>query len=103
MARYAASRALLLERLDELGWTQVAPADGAFYLYADISRSGLDSVTWCARLLDEAGVALTPGTDFDAVDGARWVRLSFAQDPAVIGEAVDRIVAWQATTRPDVS
>ena len=103
VARYAASRALLLERLDELGWTQVAPADGAFYLYADISRSGLDSVTWCARLLDEAGVALTPGTDFDAVDGARWVRLSFAQDPAVIGEAVDRIVAWQATTRPDVS
>jgi len=52
-------------------------------------------VTWCARLLDEAGVALTPGTDFDPVDGHRYVRLSFASSPAVVAEAVDRIVAWQ--------
>jgi len=50
-----------------------------------------------ARLLDEAGVALTPGTDFDGVDGASWVRLSFASAPDVVGEAVDRIVAWQRT------
>ena len=92
--RYAASRALLLRRLPELGWG-VAPPDGAFYLYADISSSGLDSVTWCARLLDEAGVALTPGTDFDGVDGDRWVRLAFAQSVEVLDEAVDRIVAWQ--------
>ena len=95
--RYAASRALLLDRLPELGWARVAPADGAFYLYADISASGLDSITWCARLLDEAGVALTPGTDFDPVDGHRWVRLSFASSPAVVREAADRIVAWQRT------
>jgi aspartate/methionine/tyrosine aminotransferase len=94
--RYAASRTLLLERLPSLGWSRVAPADGAFYLYADISSSGLDSVTWCARLLDEAGVALTPGTDFDPVDGHRWVRLSFASSVEVVREAVDRIVAWQA-------
>lgn len=92
---YASSRALLLRRLPELGWTRVAPADGAFYLYGDISASGLDSVTWCARLLDEAGVALTPGTDFDPVDGHRTVRLSFASPAAVVAEAVDRIVAWQ--------
>lgn len=98
--RYAASRALLLERLPELGWTHVAPADGAFYLYADVSATGLDSVTWCARLLDEAGVALTPGTDFDPVDGRRFVRLSFASSPAVVREAVDRIVHWQATLAP---
>lgn len=97
VARYAASRDLLLARLPELGWTRVAPADGAFYLYADISGSGLDSVTWCARLLDEAGVALTPGTDFDPVDGHRWVRLSFASSAEVVGAAVDRIVAWQAS------
>jgi len=96
--RYADSRALLLDRLPELGWTRVAPADGAFYLYADISDSGLDSVTWCARLLDEAGVALTPGTDFDPVDGHRWVRLSFASSVEVVREAVDRIVAWQASS-----
>ena len=95
--RYAECRALLLARLPELGWTRVAPADGAFYLYADVSGSGLDSVTWCARLLAEAGVALTPGADFDGVDGTDWVRLSFASSLDVVREAVDRIVAWQAT------
>ena len=93
--RYAVSRRLVLDRLGELGWGPVAPADGAFYVYADISRSGLDSVTWCARLLAETGVALTPGTDFDAVRGKDWVRLSFAAAPEVVAEAVDRIVAWQ--------
>lgn len=97
VARYAICRDLLLDRLPELGWSRVAPADGAFYLYADVSGSGLDSITWCARLLDEAGVALTPGTDFDGVDGASWVRLSFASSPEVVGEAADRIVAWQRT------
>lgn len=95
--RYAAARALLLSRLPELGWTHVAPADGAFYLYGDVSASGLDSVTWCARLLDEAVVALTPGTDFDPVDGSRYVRLSFASSVDVVRAAVDRIVAWQRT------
>lgn len=95
--RYEASRALLLARLPELGWTRVAPADGAFYLYADIAASGLDSVTWCERLLAEAGVAMTPGTDFDTVDGHSWVRLSFASPVEVIDEAVDRIVAWQSS------
>ena len=95
--RYAACRDLLLARLPELGWSRVAPADGAFYLYADVSGSGLDSVTWCARLLAEAGVALTPGSDFDGVDGHAWVRLSFASSVEVVGEAVDRIVAWQRT------
>ncbi|KQT01934.1 pyridoxal phosphate-dependent aminotransferase [Cellulomonas sp. Leaf395] len=95
--RYAVARDHLLARLPELGWSRVAPADGAFYLYGDISASGLDSITWCARLLDEAGVALTPGTDFDPVDGASWVRLSFASSVDVVREAVDRIVAWQRT------
>ena len=92
---YAASRDLLMARLPELGWTHVAPADGAFYLYADVSASGMDSVTWCERLLDEAGVALTPGTDFDPVEGHRYVRLSFASPMEVVREAVDRIIAWQ--------
>jgi aspartate/methionine/tyrosine aminotransferase len=82
--RYADARQLLLDRLPELGWAQVAPADGAFYLYGDVSGSGLDSRTWCA-----------PGTDFDPVDGHRWVRLSFASSVEVVSEAVDRIVAWQ--------
>jgi aspartate/methionine/tyrosine aminotransferase len=95
VAQYAASRRTVLDRLPDLGWTRVAPADGAFYVYADVSSSGLDSRTWCARLLDEAGVALTPGTDFDHVDGHDWVRLSFASSPAVVREAVDRIADWR--------
>ncbi|HEY0187836.1 MAG TPA: aminotransferase class I/II-fold pyridoxal phosphate-dependent enzyme [Cellulomonas sp.] len=95
VTQYADSRRLVLDRLADLGWSRVAPADGAFYVYADISGTGLDSVAWCARLLDEAGVALTPGTDFDRVDGRDWVRLSFASSPAVVAEAVDRVVAWQ--------
>lgn len=95
--QYRESRRLVLDRLDELGWDPVAPADGAFYVYADVSRSGLDSVTWCERLLAETGVALTPGTDFDGVRGRDWVRLSFAAAPEVVAEAVDRIVVWQRT------
>ncbi|NDO88572.1 pyridoxal phosphate-dependent aminotransferase [Cellulosimicrobium composti] len=97
VARYAASRELVLSRLDDLGWSRVAPADGAFYVYADVSADGLDSVTWCERLLAEAGVALTPGTDFDGVHGGDWVRLSFAAAPATVAEAVERIVAWRRT------
>ena len=61
VARYAAARELLLAGCPSSAGPGIAPADGAFYLYADVSASGLDSITWCARLLDEAGVALTPG------------------------------------------
>ena len=96
VATYARSRAVVLDRLAELGWRDPAPADGAFYVYADVSGSGLDSVTYCARLLDEAGVALTPGTDFDPVEGGTHVRLSFATTPDVVAAAVDRIAAWRA-------
>jgi aspartate/methionine/tyrosine aminotransferase len=97
VAQYAASRRTVLDRLPDLGWSRVAPADGAFYVYADVSGDGMDSRTWCARLLDEAGVALTPGTDFDGVAGHDWVRLSFASAPEVVAEAVDRVVAWRST------
>lgn len=92
VAGYAAARDLLLRRLPELGW-QVAPPDGAFYLYADVGTD--DSVAWCERLLADTGVALTPGTDFDGVGGARCVRLSFAAPVEQVDEAVTRIVAWQ--------
>ena len=95
--RYAVARDHLLVRLPELGWSRIAPADGAFYLYGNIASFGLDSVTYCARLLAEADVAITPGTDFDPVDGRSWVRLSFASSVDVVREAVDRIVAWQRT------
>lgn len=99
-ARYARCRDLLLGARDRLRWDPVAPADGAFYLYGDISFTGLDSVTYCARLLDEAGVALTPGTDFDPAGGRDWVRLSFAVSPDELRPAIERIVAWQDGLRP---
>ncbi|GGC01839.1 pyridoxal phosphate-dependent aminotransferase [Cellulomonas carbonis] len=92
VAGYAATRELLLRRLPELGW-RVAPPDGAFYLYADVGTD--DSVAWCERLLADTGVALTPGTDFDPVDGHRWVRLSFAASTPLVDEAVTRIAAWR--------
>ncbi|MFE5307414.1 aminotransferase class I/II-fold pyridoxal phosphate-dependent enzyme [Isoptericola sp. NPDC056573] len=101
VARYAASREALLDRVDELGWRPVAPADGAFYLYGNVAgfrdAVGGDSVTYCRRLLAEADVAITPGADFDVVGGGDWVRLSFAAAPDVVSRAVDRIVAWHRT------
>ena len=98
-ARYALSRQLLLDALPRLRWDPVAPADGAFYLYGGIAWTGLDSPTYCARLLDEAGVALTPGTDFDPAGGRDWVRLSFAVSPDELRPAIERIVAWQDALR----
>ena len=100
VARYRRHRALVLDRLPALGWGAVAPADGAFYVYAEISErlaaAGVrDSVAWCRQLLDETGVALTPGTDFDAVAGADWVRLSFAASADVLAAGLDRIERWR--------
>ncbi|PJI91020.1 pyridoxal phosphate-dependent aminotransferase [Luteimicrobium subarcticum] len=100
VATYATSRARLLERAPDLAWDRVAPADGAFYLYGDVSGFLRDagipgSVAYCERLLADTGVAITPGTDFDPAHGDDWVRLSFAAAPATVAEAVDRIVAWQ--------
>jgi aspartate/methionine/tyrosine aminotransferase len=97
VARYATSRAALLDRAAELGWRPVAPADGAFYLYGNVAATGLDSITYCGRLLEEADVAITPGTDFDGVNGREWVRLSFAASPDTVARAADRIAAWQHT------
>lgn len=95
---FAETRRILLDRLPELGWGPSAPVDGAFYLWADLGdRLGehVDAVAWCRALLDEGGVALVPGTDFDPVDGTAAVRLSFAAGTAAVEEALDRIVAWQ--------
>ena len=93
-----ATRQVLLDALGRLGWGPVAPATGAFYLWAGIGdRLGdhPDSVAWCRALLDDAGVALVPGTDSDAVDGGSFVRLSFAAGPAAVAEAIERIVRFQ--------
>lgn len=89
--RYARNRELVLRRLGELGVEEVAPPDGAFYAYFDVSRWTDDSVAWCAEILDRTGVALTPGVDFDTVDGRHTVRLSFAGGTEEIAEALDRL------------
>ncbi len=76
--RYAANRTLLLEGLRSMGINKLAPADGAFYVYADVSHLTQDSESFCAELLDRAGVAVAPGIDFDPIDGHRFLRMSFA-------------------------
>ena len=94
VARYAQNRALLLEGLPKLGIDRLAPADGAFYAYADVGQLTDDSMAWCHRLLEETGVATAPGIDFDTVDGNRFVRFSFAGTPDDVAEALKRMEAW---------
>ncbi len=91
---YARARAHLLDRFAVAGLDRLAPAEGAFYLYADVSALAPDSETFCARLLDEAGIAATPGIDFDASRGDRFVRFSYCGPEADMHEAADRLVAW---------
>jgi aspartate/methionine/tyrosine aminotransferase len=94
VARYRANRELLLERLPKIGLDRLAPADGAFYVYADVSRWTSDSLELGARLLTETGVAVAPGIDFDTVDGGRFIRMSFAGDTDEIATAVNILGDW---------
>lgn len=95
-AMYARNRALLLDALPAMGLDLIAPPDGAFYIWADVGHLTDDSMAFCTRLLHETGVALAPGVDFDAVDGHRFIRLSFAPDTALIEEALRRLGPWFA-------
>ena len=95
VARYRRSRELLLNELPKAGFTTLAPADGAFYLYADISHLTDDSEAFCRRILAETGVAVTPGLDFDTMRGRHFLRISFAASEAEIAEAARRMVAWR--------
>lgn len=97
VAGYAAARQRVLEDLPELGWGRIAPADGAFYVYAHLGQQlqrYADSPAYAQALLEEAGVAIVPGTDFDPVDGHEWVRLSLAPGEAAVAEGVRRIADW---------
>ena len=94
VARYRANRDLLLRRLPEIGLDRLAPADGAFYVYADVSRWTSDSLAFGARLLSETGVAVAPGIDFDPIDGGKFIRMSFAGDTTEIATAVDILGDW---------
>lgn len=91
---YAENRALLLNELPAAGLSNILPADGAFYLYADVSELTDDSAAFARAMLREIGVAITPGIDFDPVRGGRYVRLSYAGDHAAMREAARRIKAW---------
>ena len=95
VASYARNRSTLLERLPLCGFGPPAPADGAFYIYADIGDLAGDSQALCAAMLDEIGVAATPGIDFDSRRGARFVRFSFAGPEGDIAEAARRLAEWR--------
>ena len=75
---------------------EFAPADGAFYIYADVRKFTNDAVDFCAKMLESTGVATTPGSDFDPVDGASYVRFSFAGSTEDMVEACQRIQDWLA-------
>ena len=92
--RYAVNRDFLLNELPKTGVDQIAPADGAFYLYADVKKFTNNSVDFCRRLLTETGVALAPGVDFDREAGHQWIRLSFSGDTETIVKAMSRFGDW---------
>ncbi|MEO8419689.1 MAG: aminotransferase class I/II-fold pyridoxal phosphate-dependent enzyme [Hyphomicrobium sp.] len=96
---YAANRALLLEALPQAGFTTFAPADGAFYLYCDVSSMTDNAAVLATTLLDEARVAVTPGTDFDAERGHKFLRFSYAGTTADMAEAARRLQNWAARRR----
>jgi len=91
---YEENRRILLEGLPRVGLDSFLPADGAFYLYADVSRYSNDSFEFATRLLEEAGVATTPGIDFDPLRGRNFLRLCYAGAREEMSEAVERIGVW---------
>ncbi|MCB1336505.1 MAG: aminotransferase class I/II-fold pyridoxal phosphate-dependent enzyme [Maritimibacter sp.] len=93
-AVYAKNRALMLEGLPKAGFTSIAPPDGAFYVYADVSDLTDDSRAFAAEILEAAGVAVTPGLDFDPARGHRTLRFSYAATTADIEEGLARLAAF---------
>jgi aspartate/methionine/tyrosine aminotransferase len=91
---YEENRRILLDGLPRVGLDSFLPADGAFYLYADVSRFSDDSFAFANRMLEEAGVAATPGVDFDPLRGGNFLRLCYAGARADMREAVERIGNW---------
>jgi aspartate/methionine/tyrosine aminotransferase len=91
---YEENRRILIEGLPKDGLDKFLPVDGAFYLYADVSRFSNDSFVFAQRMLEEAGVAATPGVDFDPTRGHHFVRFCYAGSAAEMHEAVERIGEW---------
>ena len=99
LAGFARARQYVLDAAEGLGWKDLAPADGAFYMYARIDEvlgRFTTATQWCSALLESEGVALSPGLDFDTVNGDKCVRLSLASGPDAVYEALQRIEHFQA-------
>ena len=95
---YRENRKLMLEGLPKAGFDRIAPPDGAFYVYADVSHLTQDSRQFCAEILEKAGVAVTPGLDFDAQRGHATLRFSYARSTADIREGLARLARFMADT-----
>jgi aspartate/methionine/tyrosine aminotransferase len=91
---YEENRRILIEGLPRAGLTKFLPVDGAFYLYADVSDFTADSFEFAKAMLEKAGVAATPGVDFDPIHGRSFIRFSYARSQEEMREAVTRIAAW---------
>jgi aspartate/methionine/tyrosine aminotransferase len=96
---YQDNRQILIDGLPAAGLDRFLPADGAFYLYADVSKFTTDSLAFTKRMLEEAHVAATPGVDFDPVHGRAFVRFSYARSTDDMRTAVTRITRWLASAR----
>lgn len=94
LRHYTGNRTRLLDGLRRIGIDRLAPTDGAFYVYADVSDFTSDSLSFCSKLLADTGVAIAPGIDFDTARGSSFVRLSFAGPSNDIDEALRRIEGW---------
>ncbi|PKP97814.1 MAG: aminotransferase [Alphaproteobacteria bacterium HGW-Alphaproteobacteria-13] len=94
VAMYRRNRERLIACLAKLGITDIAPSDGAFYIYASIAHLTDDSLSFCKRLLEDTGVATAPGLDFDPDRGGRFIRFSYAVTTDMAREACTRIEAW---------
>ena len=94
LAVYAANRDLMVAGLTKAGLGKFAPPDGAFYVYVDVSDYTNDALAFSAEILEKAGVAVTPGLDFDPANGHKWLRLSYARSTADITEGVARLTTF---------
>jgi aspartate/methionine/tyrosine aminotransferase len=91
---YEENRKILIEGLPRVGFNSFLPVDGAFYLYVDVSHFAKDSFEFATRMLEEAGIATTPGADFDPVRGKNFIRFCYAGSASDMREATERIGAW---------
>lgn len=96
VSRYSKNRQILLDGLPRAGMANLAPSDGAFYIYANIADLTSDSIEYCQALLNETGVAITPGSDFDPIRGNHSVRISFAGSTDVMKDAVERLAQFNS-------